>query len=575
MYASTSASGSRSTTATIARRSLSSTPCGTFSTEDCVKAGNRTLCSAIVVFICVCSSREFAQERIDHDLFQTSDRCFACHNTLSTSGGENISIGTSWRPTMMANSARDPYWQASVRRETIDHKESVKVIEDECSRCHMPMMNVESKRQGLDPEIFAHLNGESDDRLDLLAQDGVSCSLCHQIRPDKLGTSDSFVGRFVIDTVKKTPEREEFGPFKIENGENRIMRTSSGGYRPTEGEHVRKSELCATCHTLITTALGPKGEKIGELPEQMPYQEWLASEFKDKQSCQSCHMPVVQEPVRVTSALGQYREGVSRHVFVGGNFFVQRMLNRYRGELGVWALPQELEQAAARTIDHLQTNVARLSVDRVAANGGRLEAELSVQNLGGHKFPTAYPSRRAWLHVTVRDRDKRVVFESGALNANGSIVGNDNDEDPLRFEPHYTEVTQPAQVQIYEDIMVGANNVPTTGLLTAVRFIKDNRLLPAGFNKRSVTQDIAPQGGAMDDQDFTGGRDTVRYTVNVGTAQGPFTIDAEFWFQPISFRWANNLKSYDAFEPKRFTRYYDSMAGGSAVLLTKTTASTR
>lgn len=540
-----------------------------------MKAGNRTLCSAIVVFICVCSSREFAQERIDHDLFQTSDRCFACHNTLSTSGGENISIGTSWRPTMMANSARDPYWQASVRRETIDHKESVKVIEDECSRCHMPMMNVESRAKGLDPEIFAHLNGESDDRLDLLAQDGVSCSLCHQIRPDKLGTSDSFVGRFVIDTVKKTPEREEFGPFKIENGENRIMRTSSGGYRPTEGEHVRKSELCATCHTLITTALGPKGEKIGELPEQMPYQEWLASEFKDKQSCQSCHMPVVQEPVRVTSALGQYREGVSRHVFVGGNFFVQRMLNRYRGELGVWALPQELEQAAARTIDHLQTNVARLSVDRVAANGGRLEAELSVQNLGGHKFPTAYPSRRAWLHVTVRDRDKRVVFESGALNPNGSIVGNDNDEDPVRFEPHYTEVTQPAQVQIYEDIMVGANNVPTTGLLTAVRFIKDNRLLPAGFNKRSVTQDIAPQGGAMDDQDFTGGRDTVRYTVNVGTAQGPFTIDAEFWFQPISFRWANNLKSYDAFEPKRFTRYYDSMAGGSAVLLTKTTASTR
>jgi hypothetical protein len=251
------------------------------------------------------------------------------------------------------------------------------------------------------------------------------------------------------------------------------------------------------------------------------------------------------------------------------------MLNRYRGELGVWALPQELEQAAARTIGHLQTNVSRLSIDRLVVNGSRLEAELSVQNLGGHKFPTAYPSRRAWLHVTVRDRDRRIVFESGALNPDGSIVGNDNDDDPVRFEPHYTEVTQPGQVQIYEDIMVGANNVPTTGLLTAVRFIKDNRLLPAGFNKQAVTQDIAPQGGAVDDKDFTGGGDAVRYTVNVGNAQGPFTVEAEFWFQPISFRWANNLKSYDAFEPKRFTRYYDSMAGGSAVLLTKTTASSR
>ena len=41
--------------------------------------------------------------------------------TLSTSAGEDISIGFAWRPTMMANSARDPYWQAGVRRESIDH----------------------------------------------------------------------------------------------------------------------------------------------------------------------------------------------------------------------------------------------------------------------------------------------------------------------------------------------------------------------------------------------------------------------------------------------------------------------
>src|SRR5678809_1480238 len=193
MSASTSASGSRSTTATIARRSLSSTPCGTFSTEDCVKAGNRTLFSAIVVFICVCSSREFAQERIDHDLFQTSDRCFACHNTLSTSGGENISIGTSWRPTMMANSARDPYWQASVRRETIDHKESVKVIEDECAACHMPMAQKIAHAAGGKGEVFAHLPvaGPDGSALERLASDGISCTVCHQIAPDRLGTRES------------------------------------------------------------------------------------------------------------------------------------------------------------------------------------------------------------------------------------------------------------------------------------------------------------------------------------------------------------------------------------------------
>ena len=259
-------------------------------------------------------------------------------------------------------------------------------------------------------------------------------------------------------------------------------------------------------------------------------------------------------------------------VFLGGNFFMQRMLNRYRGDLGVWALPQELESAAARTIDHLTSKTARVSFGRVEVAGGRLQAEIAVQNLGGHKFPTAYPSRRAWLHVTVRDRNSLVVFESGALDANGSIAGNDNDADPARFEPHYGEVTQPDQVQIYEDIMVGADNAPTTGLLTAVRFIKDNRLLPTGFNKSAVGQDIAPQGGAMNDEDFAGGGDRIRYSIPLGSAQGPFRVEAELWFQPISFRWAANLKAYTAMEPQRFTRYYDTMSSGSAVMLVRSAA---
>ena len=375
-----------------------------------------------------------------------------------------------------------------------------------------------------------------------------------------------------MDTTRNRGEREEFGPFKIDDGELRIMRTSSGGYRPTEGEQIRQSELCATCHTLITTALGPGGQKIGELPEQMPYQEWLQSDFKDKQSCQNCHMPVVEEMVRVTNTMGKYREGMSRHTFVGGNFFMQRLLNKYRGDLGVIALPEEFDAAATRTIEHLKSKTAQISIDRIDVSGGRLQAELSVQNLGGHKFPTAYPSRRAWVHLTVKDRDNRLVFESGALNANGSIQGNDNDADPARFEPHYSEITSSDQVQIYEDIMVGANNVPTTGLLTAVRFIKDNRLLPKGFNKRMVDQQIAPQGEAMNDTDFTAGGDKIRYSIALGDAQGPFQVEAEFWFQPISFRWANNLKPYGAMEPQRFLRYYEAMSSGSAVMLVRTAA---
>src|SRR5688572_31282580 len=54
-------------------------------------------------------------------LFKTSDECVACHNGLRTSDNEDVSIGTMWRSTMMANSARDPYFHAGLRREVIDH----------------------------------------------------------------------------------------------------------------------------------------------------------------------------------------------------------------------------------------------------------------------------------------------------------------------------------------------------------------------------------------------------------------------------------------------------------------------
>jgi hypothetical protein len=280
-------------------------------------------------------------------------------------------------------------------------------------------------------------------------------------------------------------------------------------------------------------------------------------------------MPEVDRPAPITSVLGQAREGVSRHLFLGANFFVQRMLNRYRDELATEALPGELEAAAFRTVQHLQSEAARISVSVPEVRGDRLEFEVAIENLGGHKLPTAYPSRRVWLHAAVRDRNGRMLFESGALEPNGSIVGNDNDLDAGRYEPHYAEIRSRDQVQIYEDIMGDVNGTPTTGLLKGVRFLKDNRILPRGFDKMTANKDIAVVGAAFEDPDFTGGSDRVRYSALLGEAQGPYRVSVELLYQPISFRWASNLRAYAAFEPQRFVRYYDEMAEASAVPLAR------
>ena len=472
----------------------------------------------------------------------------------------------------MANSSRDPYWQGSVRRESMDHPESKAGIEDECSTCHMPVVHFANRDAGRKTQIFSHLPLQIAPKGDRAAADGVSCSVCHQVEKDGLGTPATFVGNVVFKKPVGKDVRPEYGPFVIDAGHQRIMQSSTGGFLPQPGTQIREAGLCGSCHTLYTEALGPHGEKLARFPEQVPFQEWQHSDYAGKQTCQSCHMPVVNEPVAITALYGQPRVGMHRHVFVGGDFIMQQMLENHRQDLAVEALPQEMDAAIKRTREFLQTKAAKLTIRGVDATPGRLAVDVLVQNLSGHKLPTAYPSRRVWLHVVVRDGSGHIVFESGALNPDGSIVGNDNDEDPLKFEPHYREITSPRQVEIYEPILKDSHGNVTTGLLNTVGYLKDNRLLPYGFDKTTAEKDIAVVGGAADDPGFNGNGSSVRYVVSTANATGPFHVEVELWYQPIGFRWAHNLEPYKASEPQRMVRYYEEAARQSAIVLAKAEA---
>src|SRR6185312_8275320 len=116
-------------------------------------------------------------------LFSASSNCLACHNGLTTRAGEDVSIGFAWRASIMANAARDPYWQAAVRREILDHPQASATIQDECSACHMPMTRFQARAAGRAGEIFSHLgDGPGQRGADPLAIDGFSCSVCHQLQ---------------------------------------------------------------------------------------------------------------------------------------------------------------------------------------------------------------------------------------------------------------------------------------------------------------------------------------------------------------------------------------------------------
>jgi hypothetical protein len=526
--------------------------------------------ASVIVFVYLAlpdTSR--AQTTASHspaDDFRTAERCANCHNKLKTPKGEDVSIGLQWSASIMANSARDPYWQGSVRRETVDHPESSASIQNVCARCHMPVQSLVDHSQNHQTEIFSRFPLRTDHPQDAAAADGVSCTVCHQIEAAGLGTPASYSGNFIVAAPGTNP-RPIYGPYPLDSENINKVHVMATGYSLVQAAHVHDAALCGSCHTLYTTTLGPGGKPIGQLPEQMPYLEWLHSDYRDKQTCQQCHMPAAGQPVAVASLLGKAREDFRLHTFVGANFLMESMLNSHRDDLAVVAQRSDLAAAVEQITSFLQSQSARINLGPAVVTATAISFPVRVENLTGHKLPTAYPSRRAWLHVVLTAVDGRVVFESGKLNADGSIAGNVNDTDPKSFSPHYPRITQPDQVEIFEPILGDSQGNVTTGLISATQYLKDNRILPAGFDKQTASLDIAVRGEAAADPAFTAGSSTTQYAIATDGAVGPFHLSVELLYQPIGYRWAHNLATYQAAEPQRFVQYYEQSSGKSALVL--------
>jgi hypothetical protein len=96
-------------------------------------------------------------------------------------------------------------------------------------------------------------------------------------------------------------------------------------------------------------------------------------------------------------------------------------------------------------------------------------------------------------------------------------------------------------VQIYEPIMGDTEGKVTYTLLRAAVYLKDNRLLPSGADKTTLPADIGVSGEAAEDDNFAGGGDRVTYRVEVGRGTGPFSVTVELLYQPLSYRFLQDL----------------------------------
>lgn len=487
--------------------------------------------------------------------FLASGACAVCHEGLFDESGADVSLGSAWRSTMMANSARDPYWQASLRAEVEAHPEQRSTIEELCARCHAPMAHFTA---GVRQEPVALLDDgllNEAHPLRAFAADGVSCSVCHQIRDEGLGLPQSYSGGYVIDRELPDGERLSFGPYSVEDDQAAIMQKGSG-HIPTQSLHIAGSEVCATCHVLYTPYVDAHGQPAGEFPEQVTYLEWFYSSYRRTQSCQECHMPTAEGGVSIASSSVNPRSPFAQHTFVGANTYLLRIFEQFGAELGATASASQFGEAGRRTEVQLAEQTAKVTVENVSLSGVHFSAEVVIEDLAGHKFPTGFPSRRAWLHIILSDASGQVLFESGGYGPDGSIAGNDNDADPSQFEPHYQAIVSADQVQIYETILRDSEGAVTTQLMRAAGYLKDNRLLPWGFEKGAPYEDIAVRGQARDDENFLEGGDRVLLDLPLGgSSGGPYSLRVELLYQSVGFRWIENLRGLPGAEIDRFMGY--------------------
>ncbi len=492
--------------------------------------------------------------------FATAGRCAGCHGHDTAgvasvdSTGRDVNLADDWRSTLMANSARDPFFRAKLEHEVLVNPGHQGAIEQKCLRCHTPLGSYEQSMSGLTPFTAAMLDTS------VLGQDGVSCLACHMQRPSAAG--NYFSGDLRLDSA------QEYGPYE-DDVINAFIMEFFVGWRPQKGEHVLDGRVCAGCHTLLTGTLDLQGNATPyEFVEQATWHEYKNSAYYGTdENCRGCHMPRLNDSIVLASDYsflpGHAPFGL--HHLAGGNVYMLELMKQHRTDLGIPATDTQFDSTIARTLGNLQQRTLQLNVTVLDRTTDTAWVDVDLVNLTGHKFPSGYPSRRAFVELDVLDANGDTLFHSGRYDGTYEVEGHDP-----AMEPHHDVITAPDQAQIYELVMGDVNDDVTTVLERAKSPLKDNRLVPLGFSTAHPSYDTTLIAGVpATDLDFNhdalglegNGGDKVHYHVPLNGYGGALNIQVRVWYQPVPPRWNAEMFSLNGTRIDAFRTMVDSMDG--------------
>ena len=207
------------------------------------------------------------------------------------------------------------------------------------------------------------------------------------------------------------------------------------------------------------------------------------------------------------------------------------------------------------------------------------EIVLMLKNKAGHKFPSGYPSRRAFIEFLITNLQGDTIFHSGKRDPSGSNIINSDEFGLLNFEPHYDIINSEEQVQIYEVVDGDVSGSPTNIQERAAIKLKDNRLVPYGFSVNHSAYDTTSiVGEALYDPNFnsngsfTGtGTDNIIYSIpsEYFGSETNFNLMVNIWYQSMPPKWVNSMFDYESPEIELFQGLFEEHGSEPVLIASK------
>ncbi|MFA6195461.1 MAG: multiheme c-type cytochrome [Sulfurimonas sp.] len=253
--------------------------------------------------------------------------------------------------------------------------------------------------EGGSADLIEELKTHGNSRL----EQGVSCITCHRItKTDSKGNSS-----YSLDVTNRKKYVFEDSNLQVSQWlDEKFINSNPKVHKESYSNPIyKKSTYCASCHDEFLPD--------SNLSVVATFKEWEKSPFNNPtdlskhKNCIDCHMTNLKDnkfsPLKDSSTEGgKIKEDVKVHYFSGSNHFLSGLKNKVNEE---------------QTIQLLKTS-AKLDV---AIKDGKIE--VGVKNVGaGHHLPTGVADfRELWLDITLKDKNNKVVFESGKLKADNNL----------------------------------------------------------------------------------------------------------------------------------------------------------